>query len=135
MSEEEKGFVVKDKRRFSDDADERENDRQAADEVSEKDNSQETSKASGKENEYDTQLPEINFGTFVLSLHSSALVQLGIMDDPVTGQKYRNLPLAKQTIDILGMLAEKTKGNLSDEEGNMIKHILFELRMLYVKEK
>jgi hypothetical protein len=52
----------------------------------------------------------INFATFIFSLNSSALVQLGMMEDPMTGEKTKNLPLAKQTIDIISMLEEKTKG-------------------------
>ena len=80
-------------------------------------------------------LPAINFATFIFSLNSSALVQLGLMDDPGTDKKVKNLPLAKQTIDILGLLEEKTRGNLSREEEDMLKHILYDLRILYVKEK
>ncbi len=79
-------------------------------------------------------LPKIDFSTFILSLNSSALVQLGLIEDPATGQKGRNLPLAKQTIDILAMLEEKTRGNLSSDEENILKNIIYELRMLYVKE-
>jgi hypothetical protein len=63
------------------------------------------------------------------------LLHLGIIDDPATGEKSRNLPLAKQTIDILGMLQEKTKGNLTRDEETMLKNILYDLRILYVKEK
>ena len=63
------------------------------------------------------------------------MLNLGAIEDPETGQKTKNLPLAKQTIDILGMLEEKTKGNLTDDEAAMLKNILYELRMLYVKEK
>lgn len=85
--------------------------------------------------EGDSQLPAINFATFIFSLNSSALVQLGIMDDPGSGKKVKNLPIAKQTIDILGILAEKTKGNLTREEEDMLEHILYDLRILYVKEK
>ena len=79
-------------------------------------------------------LPKIDFSTFVLSINSSALVQLGLIEDPSTGQKTKNIPLAKQTIDILGMLEEKTSGNLTQDEDNILKNILYELRMLYVKE-
>ncbi len=90
----------------------------------------------GTENfEGNSQLPAINFATFIFSLNSSALVQFGIMDEPGSGKKIKNLSLAKQTIDILGMLAEKTKGNLAREEEDMLKHILYDLRILYVKEK
>lgn len=80
-------------------------------------------------------LPKIDFATFVISLNSSALVQLGVLDDPTTGQKSKNLPLAKQTIDVLSMLEEKTQGNLTADEAHMLKSILYDLRILYVKEK
>lgn len=79
--------------------------------------------------------PTINFATFIFSLNSSALVQLGMMEDPTTGQKSENLPLAKQTIDILSMLEEKTKGNLDADEAAMLKNILYDLRIHYVKAK
>ena len=82
-----------------------------------------------------TPLPDIDFATFVISLNSSALVQLGILEEPGTGQKTKNLALAKQTIDVLAMLAEKTKNNLNRDEENILKSILYDLRMLYVKEK
>ncbi|WP_054029761.1 DUF1844 domain-containing protein [Desulfatitalea tepidiphila] len=80
-------------------------------------------------------LPKIDFSTFVLSLNSSALVQLGLIEDPASGQKTKNLPLAKQTIDLLAMLEDKTRGNLTRDEDNILKNLLYELRMLYVKEK
>lgn len=80
-----------------------------------------------------TQMPEIDFSTFVISLNSSALVQLGILEEPGVGHKTKNLALAKQTIDVLAMLEEKTKGNLNRDEENILKSILYDLRMLYVK--
>ncbi|BBO75003.1 hypothetical protein DSCW_24200 [Desulfosarcina widdelii] len=80
-------------------------------------------------------LPAINFATFIFSLNSSALVQLGMMEDPMTGEKSENLPLAKQTIDILSMLEEKTRGNLDTDEAAMLKNILYDLRIHYVKAK
>lgn len=80
-------------------------------------------------------LPTLNFATFIFSLNSSALVQLGMIEDPMTGEKTKNLPLAKQTIDILSMLEEKTKGNLDVDEAGMLKNILYDLRIQYVKEK
>ncbi|MDJ0780412.1 MAG: DUF1844 domain-containing protein [Desulfosarcinaceae bacterium] len=80
-------------------------------------------------------LPEINFATFVVSLNSSALMALGLVADPITKKTTKNLELAKQTIDILGMLKEKTQGNLTSDEENMLRSVLYDLRMLYVKEK
>lgn len=88
-----------------------------------------------KEPESSFQMPEINFSTFIFSLNSSALVHLGAIENPTTGQQQNNLPLAKQTIDILGVLEEKTNGNLTEEEAQLLKSILHELRLLYVKEK
>ena len=82
----------------------------------------------------DPQMPEINFATFIFSLNSSALVALGVVGDPASGKKEKNLTLAKQTIDILGMLQEKTKGNLSSDEEQLLKNILHDLRIMYVKE-
>ena len=76
-----------------------------------------------------------NFPTFIFSLNTSCLVQLGVIEDPASGKKAKNLALAKQTIDILGMLEEKTLGNLTKEEEGMLKNILYDLRMIYVKEK
>ncbi len=72
-------------------------------------------------------LPKIDFSTFIFSLNSSALVHLGFLDDPGSGKKSENLSIAKQTIDILGMLEEKTRGNLLPEEENMLRHILYDL--------
>ena len=79
-------------------------------------------------------LPEINFATFVVSMNASALLHLGAIEDPNTGQTNKDLAMAKQTIDILSMLEEKTKGNLTGEEENLLKNILYDLRIIYVKE-
>lgn len=79
-------------------------------------------------------MPEINFITFVLSLNSSALVHLGQHPDPVSGTTEKNLPVAKQTIDVIAMLEEKTRGNLTEEENRLLTNVLYELRLLYVKE-
>ena len=83
----------------------------------------------------DLPLPKIDFATFIFSLNSSGLVHLGVIEDPASGQKSKNLSMAKQTIDILGMLEEKTQGNLNNDEESMLKNILYDLRILYVKEK
>jgi hypothetical protein len=83
---------------------------------------------------FDTKLPKIDFATFIFSLNSAVLVHLGIVEDPATGEPAKNLPLAKQTIDLLGMLEEKTRGNLDADEENMLKNILYDLRIRYVRE-
>ena len=80
-------------------------------------------------------LPAINFSTFIFSLNSSALVHLGAIADPITGSMHKELTIAKQTIDILAMLKEKTKGNLTDDEDKLLSHILHDLRIKFVQEK
>jgi len=95
-----------------------------------KDGTSTTEKKSGQ----DSQLPQINFSTFIFSLNSSALYHLGLVPDPTTGKKEKNLPLAKQSIDILGMLDEKTQGNLTSDEEKLLRNILHDLRLMYVKE-
>ncbi|MFO8082804.1 MAG: DUF1844 domain-containing protein [Desulfobacterales bacterium] len=148
MSEEKKTFVVKDRRRFSSESQETEENKvrekeeiekvesgqMAEDAESEAKKIFEQQKVEDKNSRQETYLPKINFQTFILSLNSSALVQLGLIEDPVSGDMEKNLPLAKQTIDMLGMLEEKTKGNLDKDEGMMLKSILYELRMMYVRE-
>jgi len=79
-------------------------------------------------------LPEITFTAFIISLTSSAFIHLGDMPDPATGEIHKNLPLAKQTIDLLGLLREKTRNNLAEEEEKLFDHLLYDLRMRYVKE-
>ena len=79
-------------------------------------------------------VPDIDFATFILSLSSSAILHLGLMENPYTGKTEKNLSLAKQTIDIISMLKDKTKGNLSHEEENLITHLLTDLRFKYVNE-
>jgi hypothetical protein len=78
-------------------------------------------------------LPHVDFTTFVLSLSHSALMHLGEAPSPETGEIEENLALARQTIDLVGMLEEKTKGNLSGDEERLIAQILFDLRMRYVE--
>jgi hypothetical protein len=80
-------------------------------------------------------MPKISFSTFIMSLNASILVSLGLETDPISGEKAVNLPLARQTIDILGMLEQKTKGNLEDDERRLLTHMLYELRILYIKAK
>jgi hypothetical protein len=75
----------------------------------------------------------ITFSTFILSLNTAALVHLGELPDPITKKKEVNLTLAKQTIDTLEMLKEKTKGNLTLEEEKLLQSILYELKLKYVK--
>ena len=74
----------------------------------------------------------VEFSSFLMSLATSALVALGAVPDPETGRIYKHLGAARETIEVLGMLQEKTRGNLTPEEGRMLQEILSDLRMKYV---
>lgn len=79
----------------------------------------------------DRDLP-VSFSSFVVSLAGSAMVQLGEAPDPMTGKKEPNLQLARNTIDLLGVLKEKTSGNLDDEEGRLLDSVLYECRTKFI---
>lgn len=81
------------------------------------------------------ELPPLDFATFILSLASSAQVHLGLVPNPTNNQVEKNLSLAKQTIDILGVLQDKTKGNLSGEEEKLFQYVLTDLRLRYLEAK
>ena len=83
--------------------------------------------ASGKE------LPAIDFLTFIVSMSHSALLHLGDAPDPSTGVREKNLPMARQTIDLLSMLQDKTRGNLSGDEERVLSLAIYDLRMRFVE--
>lgn len=80
----------------------------------------------------DADLPSVTYSNFVISLASAAMVHLGAAPDPETGARAVDLPLARHTIDALGMLEEKTRGNLDAEEQKLIASVLAELRTKFV---
>jgi hypothetical protein len=82
-----------------------------------------------------TKEPALDFNALVLSLGSSAIVHLGEAPDPTSGQKREqpDFQMAQQSIDLLAMLQEKTRGNLTPEEARFLDNMLFDLRMLYVQ--
>lgn len=75
----------------------------------------------------------IDFTTFILSLVSSAQVHLGLIPNPVTKKQEPNMEAARQTIDIIDVLKEKTKGNLTGDEERLLEYVLYDLRMKYVE--
>ena len=146
MSEEKKDFVIKDRRTFSQDGQKAEpadeetpaapkEEEQAASSTEETRETEAAETSQTDESDEQPPMPEINFATFVVSLNASALLHLGAIEDPTTGKTDKNLPMAKQTIDILNLIEEKTAGNLSKDEENLLKSILYDLRIIYVKEK
>lgn len=78
-------------------------------------------------------LPEIGFSAFVISLSTQALMHLGEIASPLSGKMEPDMPVAKQLIDIIGVLREKTRGNLDSGEEKLMEDVLFDLRMKYVE--
>jgi hypothetical protein len=81
----------------------------------------------------DAALGPIDFSTFVVSLASSALVHLGDAPSPESGKVEKSLAQGKQVIDLLGLLQEKTRGNLNDDESKLLQALLLDLRLRYVE--
>ena len=132
--EKDKGFTVQDRRRFS------------AEGEAKADGPEETParaaasapEAAATERRRDAgaeppQEPEVTFTTFMVGLSTQALAALGEISDPVSGAHSKDLQAAQQLIDIIGMLREKTRGNLDRDEDGLIEAILFDLRMKYVE--
>ncbi len=93
------------------------------------------SRSAGHPAEGEVPLPAIDFSTFILSLSTSALYQLGLAPDPETGETAEpNRLIARQTIDTLEMLREKTRGNLEPDEAKLVESLLYELRMRFVEK-
>lgn len=132
MEEEKKGpgFVIKDKR-FTDESGEA---KQPEEKMVFEEPKLATKESPEAEKTDDMQYPPVNFTNFVLSLSTSVLFHFGDFPDHEGGVPQKNLPAAKQTIDILNMIHEKTKGNLDDNERNLIQGVLYELKLRYVKE-
>ena len=79
-------------------------------------------------------MPEVTFSTFALSLASSALMHLGEVPDPETGRTVRNEALARNAIDLLTMLDDKTRNGLTPDESKLMRDVLYELRMKFVAQ-
>jgi len=143
MSEEEKSFTVKDRRHFTETGEARKEE-DSREEVAGAEDPRpspareqartETPGTSPEGKSRSAPLPTITFSTFIFSLSTSAMVHLGEIPDPATRDTNPDLPLAKQTIDLLGMLQEKTRGNLDDDEKNLLSSLLMDLRLKYVSK-
>ena len=75
----------------------------------------------------------VSFSTFIVSLASSAMVHLGETPNPEDGSTSHDLALARNSIDLIAMLKEKTQGNLTDDEKRLVETLLYDLRMRYVE--
>lgn len=145
-NERSEGFKVSDKRRFTPEG-EAKTDDSGKDESVTPESESETREAPQPEpapepaaEDKDTaesarreELPPINFAGFVIGLANSALFQLGLIPVSEEGKPEKDLAGARQTIDIIAMLEEKTRGNLTDEEKRIITETLFQLRMAFVE--
>ena len=76
----------------------------------------------------------MNFASFLISLGTQAFMHLGDIPNPLTQQREKDLPAAKQMIDLLGILQTKTQGNLTADEERLLQQLLLDLRLRYVRE-
>jgi Domain of unknown function (DUF1844) len=132
--EKDKGFTVQDRRRFSAEGEAK----AAGPEETRAPAAASAPEAAGAELRRDAapeppEEPEVTFTTFMVGLSTQALAALGEISDPVSGARSKDLQAAQQLIDIIGMLREKTRGNLDRDEDGLIEAILFDLRMKYVE--
>jgi len=131
----EKAFVIKDKRIFDESGEARAEDLKkeetAGDNKSKKKSLEKDDQARIQEDYF----PEVTFSSFVLSLSTTVMYHLGDFPDPATNKAEKNLAAAKQTIDMLNMIKNKTAGNLDIDEKELLEGILYELMIRYVKEK
>jgi hypothetical protein len=122
---EEEGFTVRDRRTGTSDIGLQQGPAAAA---------QKSPVPESRENSHDAQsAQELDFSTFVISLATSAQVGLGAVAHPETNQTVQNLPAAKQMIDILALLRDKTKGNLTEAESSLLDQVLYNMRIHYMQ--
>jgi hypothetical protein len=133
QKQENKGFTVQDRRRFSPETGEARDDAAETKESATQASPQAAPAQEAAEAARSNALPEIDFSTFVISLSTQALMHLGEIANPVSGKIEADISVAKQMIDILGMLKDKTRGNLNSNEDQLMEGILFDLRMKYVE--
>jgi hypothetical protein len=79
------------------------------------------------------ELPPLDFTTFLFSLSTSVLMNLGVVENPITKKTEKEPAAAKQTIDLIELLKDKTRGNLTAEEARLMDDVLRELRLMYCK--
>jgi hypothetical protein len=136
-SDRDEGFKVKDRRRFSETGEARPETEGAvkteeAQEAPKAQEEPETAKEQAGEARAH-EAPPLTFITFVITLANAALVHLGLVRNPDTGEPNKDLSAARQTIDLIALLEEKTRGNLTPEEKQVIEETLYQLRMAFVE--
>jgi hypothetical protein len=131
------GFKVTDRRRFATEETTKEEAREQAPKTTDKEAAQaelkdEAATGPGQEAPHEEELRPVTFTHLVVSLANTAIFQLGLVGG-AEGEVKRDLPGARQTIDLIAMLQEKTRGNLTDQEERIVKDTLFQLRMAFVE--
>ena len=127
MTEEKDGFAIKDNRSFNSEGEVKDTTDQGEPEK------EDIPKEAPKKEKERPPLPEVDFTSLILTLSSTALFNLGEIADPRTNEKTKDLSIAKHSIDIIVMLKDKTKGNLSENEQKFIENVLTDMRWRYVK--
>jgi|SRR2546429_8761120 len=130
MAEEKSGFKVADRRLFTEEGNLRD---EVARESTKEKRFDDTLNSEGQTKAKSEPDVPMTFQMLVFSLSTTAMLQLGFLSNPETGKQEKNLPAAKQTIDILEILQEKTKGNLTPEEFQLLEASLYDLKMTYLK--
>ena len=132
--QEKRGFKVEDRRRFSETGEARTSQAEPAESppAAAERPPQPTASEGAPEQREGGSFP-ITFSTFVLSLSTQALAHLGEIPSPIDNRTSVDLPAAKQMIDILGILQDKSKGNLDSSESGLLENVLYDLRLKYVE--
>lgn len=130
----EKGFVIKDKRVFDESGEARTEELKKEETTADAKTEEKPPEKDSQERAQEEYFPDVTFSSFVFSLSTTVMYHFGDFPDPATKKAQRNLAAAKQTIDILNMMKNKTVGNLDNNEKEMLEGILYELMMRYVKE-
>jgi len=137
--QEKRGFKVEDRRRFSESGEARSEAADGSPTSSDSTSAPPPSEATAAPaSSAEPRRPEpppmdLNFSTFVISLSTQALAHLGEIENPIDGRLTVDLGAAKQLIDILGILKDKTKGNLDATEAGLLDKVLYDLRLCYVE--
>lgn len=131
--QEETGFKIVDRRASSQETIKEPKPQDKSPTLGEEAKKADTEKASTEEKTRRTAIPEASFLSLVLSLYTEAQMKLGFIPNPLTNKADKDLAQAKYLIDTLGILKDKTRGNLTSEEEQVLADMLFDLRMKYVE--
>jgi hypothetical protein len=131
--EEDQGFRVTDKRLFKEDGKLRD---ESAVEADKKQETAHTAESKGRTAASGEAMPgtggQIDFPSYILSYYTQSLVLLGEVPNPYSNKKEEDLEAARHTVDILDMLKDKTKGNLTADEAQLLESVLYEVRLKYM---